>query len=81
MSSVAYSRKGSGEPVLLVHGERDDIVPWQRSLEAERALRQLGLPVETLWRPALGHAIDDAGLALGGLFLQRAFSGSSVTRA
>ena len=62
-------------PVLLVHGERDDVVPWQRSLEAERALRQLGLAVETLWRPALGHAIVDTGLALGGLFLLRAFSG------
>ncbi len=68
-------------PVLLVHGEVDEVVPWQRSLDAERALRLLGVPVETLWRPLLGHAIDDAGLALGGLFLQRAFSGGSVTRA
>lgn len=65
-------------PVLLVHGEQDEVVPWQRSLDAERALRQLGLAVETLWRPALGHAIDEAGLALGGLFLQRAFSGAGV---
>ena len=71
---IPPERVGSA-PVLLVHGERDDVVPWQRSLDAERALHQLGLPVETLWRPALGHAIDDAGLALGGLFLQRAFSG------
>lgn len=68
-------------PVLLVHGEADEVVPWQRSLDAERALRLLGVPVETLWEPRLGHAIDDAGLALGGLFLQRAFSGASVTRA
>jgi phospholipase/carboxylesterase len=65
--------------VLLVHGEADEVVPWQRSLEAERALRRLGVPVETLWRPRLGHGIDDAGLALGGLFLQRAFSEHSVT--
>jgi phospholipase/carboxylesterase len=68
-------------PVLLVHGERDEVVPWQRSLDAERALRALGVQVETLWRPRLGHAIDEAGLATGGLFLQRAFSEAPVTRA
>lgn len=68
-------------PVLLVHGEADEVVPWRRSLEAERALRGLGVSVETLWRPRLGHAVDDAGLALGGLFLQRAFSQGSMAAA
>jgi len=68
-------------PVLLVHGEADEVVPWQRSLQAEQALRGLGVPVEALWRPRLGHGVDDAGLAAGGLFLQRAFSEVSVTRA
>lgn len=68
-------------PVLLVHGEADEVVPWQRSLDAERALRSLGVTVETLWRSGLGHGVDDAGLALGGLFLQRAFAEDSVTRA
>ncbi len=74
-------RVETATPVLLVHGEADEVVPWRRSLDAERALRLLSVPVETLWEPRLGHAIDDAGLALGGLFLQRAFSGASVTRA
>ncbi len=78
---IPSERVETATPVLLVHGEADEVVPWQRSLDAERALRTLGVRVETLWRPRLGHAIDDAGLALGGLFLQRAFSGLSVTRA
>lgn len=78
---IPPERVETATPVLLVHGEVDEVVPWQRSLDAERALRRLGVPVETLWRPRLGHAIDDAGLALGGLFLQRAFSGRAVTQA
>lgn len=67
-------------PVLLVHGQADEVVPWQRSLDAEKALTALGVPAETLWRPRLGHSLDEAGLAMGGLFLQRAFSDPEVTR-
>lgn len=61
-------------PVLLVHGEDDPVVPITRSKDAEPVLRAAGVPVETLWCPGLGHGIDEAGLSLGGLFLQRAFS-------
>jgi phospholipase/carboxylesterase len=62
-------------PVLLVHGEDDDVVPASRSRDAEAALRAAGVPVETLWCPRLGHGIDDAGLSAGGLFLQRMLTG------
>lgn len=61
-------------PVLLVHGEDDDVVPISRSREAERALGAAGVPVKTLWCPHLGHGIDPAGIAVGALTLQRAFS-------
>jgi phospholipase/carboxylesterase len=59
-------------PVLLVHGEADEVVPVARSQEAESALRAAGVPVEALYSPRLGHGIDDAGLSAGALFLQRA---------
>jgi len=62
-------------PVLLVHGEADDVVPAQRSRDAEAALREAGVPVEAAYVPRLGHGIDDTGLAMGALALQRAFSG------
>ncbi len=62
-------------PVLLVHGEDDDVVPIGRSRDAEAALRGAGVPVETLWCPGLAHGIDQEGLALGARFLQRAFRG------
>ena len=61
-------------PVLLVHGEADDVVPAQRSHDAEARLVEAGVPVEASYVPRLGHGIDDTGLAMGSLSLQRAFS-------
>jgi phospholipase/carboxylesterase len=60
-------------PVLLVHGARDEVVPVERTYQAEQALRDAGVPVETHISPELGHGIDDVGLSAGALFLQRAF--------
>jgi phospholipase/carboxylesterase len=48
--------------VLLVHGEADEVVPPQVTREAERALRALKVPVHALYRPGLGHTLDDEGI-------------------
>ena len=64
-------------PVLLVHGAADDVVPIERSRQAEQRLRASGVPVETQWCAGLGHGIDQAGLSLGAQFLQRAFAGQA----
>ena len=61
-------------PVLLVHGEADEVVPVTRSREAAVALRAAGIAVEETYSQDLGHGIDDAGLTAGALFLQRAFA-------
>jgi phospholipase/carboxylesterase len=61
-------------PVLLVHGQDDDVVPFSRAGATESALLRLGMPVQTLWCPKLGHGIDEAGLSAGALFLQRLFA-------
>ncbi len=61
-------------PILLVHGEDDEVVPVGRSRQAESVLVALGAPVQALYCPGLGHGIDDAGLAAGSLFLQRSFA-------
>ncbi|MBV1799070.1 alpha/beta hydrolase [Siccirubricoccus sp. G192] len=71
----------SRPPVLLVHGEADEVVPAQASRAAEAALRAAGVPVEALYRPGLGHGIDEAGLAAGAALLAKTFSsGSSAGR-
>lgn len=61
-------------PVLLVHGEADDVVLPERSREAEAALAAANVPVEAHFIPRLGHGIDDSGISLGALALQRAFA-------
>jgi phospholipase/carboxylesterase len=60
--------------VLLVHGEADDVVPAERSREAEAALQAAGVPVDAHYIPRLGHGIDDCGLSFGALALQRGFA-------
>ena len=57
-------------PVLLVHGEADDVVPFQSMANAKAVLEAAGVPVQAMARPGLGHAIDDAGIALAGDFLR-----------
>jgi phospholipase/carboxylesterase len=52
-------------PVLLVHGEADEVVPAAASRATEAALRAAGVPVRALFRPGLGHGLDEVGLAAG----------------
>ena len=77
--TLAAERHVVAAPVLLVHGEEDEVVPASRSRDAETALRAAGVSVESLFCPRLGHGIDEAGLSMGSLFLQRAFSLPNAT--
>jgi len=61
----------SRPPVLLVHGDADEIVPHQALAGAVQGLAAAGVPVEQLTCPGLGHGIDEPGLRRGGAFLQR----------
>jgi phospholipase/carboxylesterase len=65
MSTEARSRP----PVLLVHGDADPIVPYERMAQAATALDAAGIAVETLTCPDLPHSIDEAGLQAGAEFL------------
>lgn len=62
-------------PVLLVHGDADEVVPPQVLPMAVKALEAAGVPVDSLTRPGLGHGIDEVGLRDGGAFLRRVFGG------
>jgi phospholipase/carboxylesterase len=61
-------------PVLLVHGNADQVVPYAELSRAERALKAANVPVTVETRPGLAHGIDERGLILGGQFLARAFT-------
>jgi phospholipase/carboxylesterase len=64
----------SRPPVLLVHGTDDPMLPYASMAEAEAALKAVGVPVETLTCPGIGHSIDGDGLQRGGQLLQRVLS-------
>ena len=61
-------------PVLLVHGEADEVVPPSMSRAAATALAQHDVPLQTLFSQGLGHGIDEAGIAAGAIALQRGFA-------
>ena len=65
----------SKPPVMLIHGEMDDLVPFESMAEAEAGLTAVAFSVETLACPGLGHGIDPSGLQRGGAFLKAAFAG------
>jgi phospholipase/carboxylesterase len=63
----------SRPPVLLVHGDRDDLIPPQALFQATQGLAALGISAEWHLSPSLGHGIDAEGLRHGGEFLARRF--------
>ncbi|MEM9146008.1 MAG: dienelactone hydrolase family protein [Pseudomonadota bacterium] len=56
-------------PVLLVHGDRDEVVPHSSMAEAETALKANGFPVTTFTSEGTPHAIGPDGLGLSVGFL------------
>ena len=62
-------------PVLMVHGDQDDLIPAQALFHATQALAALEVPVEWHIAAGLGHGIDGEGLRQGGDFLARRFRG------
>jgi phospholipase/carboxylesterase len=62
-------------PVLLVHGEADDLIPVQALHLAREQLAAAGLLVEWHVRPGLGHGIDPVGQQLAAGFMAKALGG------
>ena len=64
----------SRPPILLVHGDRDDLIPAQALFQAAQGLAALDVPVEWHLSAGIGHGIDGEGLRQGGEFLARRFA-------
>jgi phospholipase/carboxylesterase len=60
-------------PILLVHGDRDDLIPLDALFLSTDTLAAAEVPCEWHLSAGIGHGIDGEGLRHGGLFLTRAF--------
>jgi dipeptidyl aminopeptidase/acylaminoacyl peptidase len=59
-SPIFYVSKDD-PPLLLVHGEEDDLVPFDQSIHMADAYRQAGLPVEFIAVKNAGHDFEHVG--------------------
>lgn len=54
-SPVAYAGRGAGTPILLMHGDADELVSYDQSVAFCRELRAHGCPAELITVPGQGH--------------------------
>jgi phospholipase/carboxylesterase len=62
-------------PVMLIHGDADEIIPVEALPLAVEGLTKAGIPVQWIVRPGLPHGIDDEGIEAGGRFLRLCLAG------
>jgi phospholipase/carboxylesterase len=62
-------------PILLLHGDRDDLIPVEALFQSAQALAAVGVPAEWHLSTGIGHGIDGEGLRHGGEFLARRLGG------
>lgn len=66
----SLQRQMTGKPpVLLIHGDQDQVIPVQALAMAREALAASGVPVEWHVSRGVGHGIDGEGLRQAGRFL------------
>ncbi|MCE3232230.1 MAG: phospholipase [Rickettsiaceae bacterium] len=59
--------------LCLIHGEADEVVPFEAFNEAMSVLQKQGIMVHGYSQPRLGHGIDPAGMKIGVEFLKGVF--------
>ena len=62
-------------PILLTHGDSDEVIPPQAMFLAANQLGAAGAAVQWHLARGMGHGIDPEGLAMAGNFLNLAFRG------
>jgi len=58
-------------PIMLIHGDDDDVVPPSAYKEAKKKLESVGYEVDGDITEGLGHSIDESGIRDGIAFLCR----------
>ena len=67
-------------PILLTHGDQDQVIPPQALFLAATQLGAAGAGVQWHLAPGMGHGIDPEGLMMAGAFLNLAFRGLLKSR-
>ena len=65
----------SRPPVLLIHGDEDQLIPVQAVNHSAQGLAVVEVQVQWHISPGIGHGIDQEGLRQGGEFLAKCFAG------
>jgi len=63
----------SRSPILLAHGDSDEMLPHVLTERAAEALRQNGVPVTVHIAEGVGHGINETALSHAARFLLEAF--------
>jgi phospholipase/carboxylesterase len=63
----------SKPPILLVHGDQDDVIPVEALFLSTNVLAEADVPTQWHLSRGIGHGINGEALRHGGLFLTRSF--------
>jgi phospholipase/carboxylesterase len=74
MSEAFAAEIKSRPPVLLIHGDEDQLIPVQAVNHSAQGLAALEVPVQWHISAGIGHGIDQEGLRQGGEFLAKCFA-------
>jgi phospholipase/carboxylesterase len=69
----ARNAKGEAPPILLVHGDQDEVIPLEALFMSAEELAKAGIPCQWHLSVGTGHGIDGGALMHGGLFIAAAF--------
>jgi phospholipase/carboxylesterase len=72
--------EGAIPPILLTHGDSDQVIPPQAMFLAASQLGVAGACLQWHLARGMGHGIDPDGLAMAGQFLSQAFQGLLKTQ-
>lgn len=64
----------SATPLLLIHGDRDPVIPSRESVLANERLSTFGVSTKLVIEPGLGHQVSSAGLDQAVAFLLQALA-------
>ena len=72
--SLKESDKKSYPPVILIHGDADDVVPISSMYDTEKVLNKINVSLSTHVSKNIGHGIAPDGLSKALEFIKNIFS-------